>query len=487
MGRLVKLLGSGIGLASEAIHNRKSSSSNVNRADDAGEGSSRSAAPPVDYLPPQYVEVPDHTADELIAAGKAVPADAKDPHLYDRDEKSPHNDEEDDSLSEEGDEEQWELDEAVSYPEPSEGAPEDIGVLTDTFMRNHPPPAYTPSETGQAHGKLPCPVIIPQRRPRDKKRGFVRAYAPVLADCGIDQATFLDFLKTFHASTREDKSLQVVNIAAMSVGMVPNPIAMGVSIAVQVCVGVAMEVQRRHRTNTFLDRMNNEFFKPRGLYCLIMTYKPDSTQLHARIDINETISSSMTPAASSTKQTFKNLRLSSGKTYGELELPEAAPLIFPALDSLPDSEKEKQSKMKSSKKFLADYFDRRAQAKFAGEMATQGGSKLSVGAEPQFKSRYADPNSAANSGSLIALLTGGHVNPKDRRDRKRGSRRIHRAVRRGEEVGPNTQKRRGGKEGVVKRMLKKDVLYLMIVNLPSEEELKIGKDAVDSEGVEGEL
>jgi len=27
----------------------------------------------------------------------------------------------------------------------------------------------------------------------------------------------------------------------------------------------------------------------------------------------------------------------------------------------------------------------------------------------------------------------------------------------------------------------------MIVNLPSEEELKIGKDAVDSEGVEGEL
>jgi hypothetical protein len=102
MGRLVKLLGSGIGLASEAIHNRKSSSSNVNRADDAGEGSSRSAVAPVDDLPPQYVEVPGHTADELIAAGKAVPADAKDPHLYDHDEKTPHNGEEDDSLSEQG-------------------------------------------------------------------------------------------------------------------------------------------------------------------------------------------------------------------------------------------------------------------------------------------------------------------------------------------------------------------------------------------------
>jgi len=233
--------------------------------------------------------------------------------------------------------------------------------------------------------------------------------------------------------------------------------------------------------------MNNEFFKPRGLYCLIMTYKPDSTQLHARIDINETISSSMTPASSSTKQTFKNLRLSSGKTYGELELPEAAPLIFPALDSLPDSEKEKQSKMKASKKFVADYYDRRAQAKFAGEMSSQGGSKLSVGTAPEFKSRYADPNSAANSGSLIALLTGGHVNPRDWKERRRSSKRIRRAVRRGEEVGPNTGKRRGGREGVVRRMLKKDVLYLMVVNLPSEEELKLGREEVNREGVEGEL
>jgi hypothetical protein len=247
MGRLVKLLGSGIGLASEAISARKAS--NANRTtDNAGEGSSRSAPHPPNDAPPQYVEVPDHTADELIAAGKAVPADAKDPHLYDRDEKSPH-EEEDDSLSEEGDEEQWELDEAVSYPEPSDDAPaEDIGVLTDTFMRNHPPPAYTPSSGGQVHGKLPCPVIIPQRRPRDKKRGFVRAYAPVLADCGIDQETFLDFLKTFHASTKEDKWLRVVNISAAVAGMVPSAIAMGVSIAVQVAVGVAMEVQRRSRS-----------------------------------------------------------------------------------------------------------------------------------------------------------------------------------------------------------------------------------------------
>lgn len=249
MGRLVKLLGSGIGLASEAIHSRKSSSSNANRGDDAGEGSSRSAAPPTNEAPPQYVEVADRTADELIAAGKAVPADAKDTHLYDHDEKTRHEEEEeDDSLSEEGDEEQWELDEAVSYPEPDQDAKvEDIGQLTDTFMRSHPPPAYTPSETGQVKGHLPCPVILPQRRPRDKKRGFIRAYAPVLAVCGIDQQAWLEFLDTFYKSTKEDKWLQVVNLSAAIAGFAPNPVAMGVSIAVQVACGVAMEVQRRHR------------------------------------------------------------------------------------------------------------------------------------------------------------------------------------------------------------------------------------------------
>lgn len=236
--------------------------------------------------------------------------------------------------------------------------------------------------------------------------------------------------------------------------------------------------------------MNNEFFKPRGLYCLIMTYKPDSTKVHARIDINNTISSSMAPASSSTKQTFKNLRLSSGKTYGELELPEAAPLIFPALDNL--SPEQEQSKMKSSGKFIADYYDRRAQAKFVSE--TGGNSKLTVGEEPVFKSRYADPNHPANSGSLISLLTGGHVNPRERRERRRGAKRVRRAMRRGEpvteELASGKGRLRGGRrrEGLVKRMLKKDVLYLMVCNLPSEEEARMGREAVDGEKeVEGDL
>jgi hypothetical protein len=245
MGRLVKLIGSGIGLASEAIAARKSSSNaNVNAT--RGESSSTAArgapGPAINEPPPQYVEVSDAHADELIANGKAVPAD------YNGDHKVNAEHSEDYVTSEEGDEEQWALDDAVGeqeqlgYTPSEEVSAQDVNQLTDAFMRSHPPPAYT-----QTRGQLPCPVILPQRRPRDKSRGFVRAYAPVLDNCGIDQATFLDFLKTFHASSQASPWLTVVNIAAAGAGMAPGLIAMGVSMAVQVCVGVAIEVQARMR------------------------------------------------------------------------------------------------------------------------------------------------------------------------------------------------------------------------------------------------
>ena len=50
--------------------------------------------------------------------------------------------------------------------------------------------------------RLPCPVIIPQRRPGAKKRGFVRAYAPVLADCGVSQDVFLKFISDFNKASQ---------------------------------------------------------------------------------------------------------------------------------------------------------------------------------------------------------------------------------------------------------------------------------------------
>lgn len=91
--------------------------------------------------------------------------------------------ESDESAAENG-ETDWDLGDAADEyagPETSFGNSERrVGVeeLVQSFVTEHPPPSYT-----AAPGRLPCPVIIPQRRPQNNSRGFVRAYAPVLYDC----------------------------------------------------------------------------------------------------------------------------------------------------------------------------------------------------------------------------------------------------------------------------------------------------------------
>lgn len=103
--------------------------------------------------------------------------------------------------------------------------------------------------------------------------------------------------------------------------------------------------------------MNEKLFQPHCLYCLIMTYKPNS-------------------------QNFAELRLREGRRqlgdsniemYGELELPEAAPLIFPALDEAAAAmgqDPQKQNALKKSQKFVADYFDRRSHATYVWRVSS---------------------------------------------------------------------------------------------------------------------
>lgn len=218
MGPLVKLIGSGIGLASEALSARKENKQRSRSpvpsgpSDSSGLASdSGNRAPPAyDSLDPSsanygLVEVAnDHEARQFIDQGKAVPADTS------------HEINDDDPEGADDDEAYWELDEATDVdppaydytpsvrgeiddaePESGEAKP-DVHKLVQKFITSHPAPTH-------GTGRLPCAVIIPQRRPRTKSRGFVRAYAPVLADCGIDQGTFLEFLKTFHKASQVDK------------------------------------------------------------------------------------------------------------------------------------------------------------------------------------------------------------------------------------------------------------------------------------------
>jgi hypothetical protein len=457
---LIKGVGSGIGLATEAIEDHKQK-----------KATSRGVSPN-----PQAEQSISHSASKHEEVG-----------LHDNGDSS-SDDEHLDS-----DKAAWALDDAATgvddLPTYSEyGAslnevdpkPMDHDFARD-FMQLHPQSSPLP-----APQRLPMPVILPQRRPKDKSRGFVRAYAPLLGPSGIDEKTFIDFLNQLDIAAKASPVFDVINVACFAVGLVPNPIAMGVTIAVQTVSRSAQEMQTRDRRNTFLDQINADLFMPKALFCMIMTFKPDSPYdpvLQSNIITQGTdaglIKATSTPD-NALRQKLKSLRLASGVTKGELSLPESAPLVYPALDKaavdaidagqvLPE---HKQSGLKSS--FVASYFDRRAQASYAG---LHPGSALARAAPPpekQFASRFSDPNHPANSGTILGLLTGGKFDPAaDKRGRKaqRRARKEGRILSQEELYNAKMGRAPTRKQGIIKRVLQKDVLYLIVTNLPSESEM----------------
>lgn len=77
---------------------------------------------------------------------------------------------------------------SIFAPSSSEALPAETAALEDTFIPTHPIPRELQINPTRI-GKLPLTVVLPQRRPKDGSRGFIRAYASVLENCGIDQAT----------------------------------------------------------------------------------------------------------------------------------------------------------------------------------------------------------------------------------------------------------------------------------------------------------
>lgn len=85
--------------------------------------------------------------------------------------------------------------------------------------------------------RLPYPVIIPQRRPGAKGRGFARAYPPDLETRGIDQETFMKFLQNFEDAQQASPWLKALCMAGDAVGMVPGTITLAVSMSVSITAG----------------------------------------------------------------------------------------------------------------------------------------------------------------------------------------------------------------------------------------------------------
>ena len=113
----------------------------------------------------------------------------------------------------------------------------------DQFILDHPLKSVA---LGTASApRLRNPVVIPQRRPGNKERGFVKAYAPDLEAFGIDEESFLAFIRATNRAVQASKWLYAIQVAAIGTGFIPNHIALGVSAAVQVSAGVVAKTETR--------------------------------------------------------------------------------------------------------------------------------------------------------------------------------------------------------------------------------------------------
>lgn len=259
-----------------------------------------------------------------------------------------------------------------------------------------------------------------------------------------------------------------------TISMTPSIIVHISAAIVHVSIETGRRLHQTSQVNHFLDRMNESLFKPHGLYALLMTYDPKSASDGEVFDMGSNVATAISKREDPNRGKMAQFHAGSAKTMGEEQLPDAAPLVFPELDAA--SDEQKLNAFKRAGAFMKDYGDRKAQASFA---ANQPDSKLNVGAKPEFSSRFADPTHPVHQGGILNLLSGGEL--KKLKDSRRGGKREARGHdtardRLGDRMAARSNPNKIGlgkssKRGA-KRLLSENVLYLMIVDMPSEEELQ---------------
>lgn len=116
--------------------------------------------------------------------------------------------------------------------------------------------------------------------------------------------------------------------------------------------------------------MNQEFFQPRGLFCLVMTWNPELPDAPSTtLDLNSMIFKATDRGGSDMLSRLRHkFKSSDGTGFGNI-FPEVAPLVFPELDQLASDEdaEKKLSKTKKKREFVSNYWDKRAQATFVSK------------------------------------------------------------------------------------------------------------------------
>ncbi|KAK2029107.1 hypothetical protein LX32DRAFT_617695 [Colletotrichum zoysiae] len=395
----------------------------------------------------------------------------------------------------------------------------DSSSLAEAFVTRHP---YLAGDTISNDKTLSLPVVLPQRRPEKRARGFIRAYAPVLAEVGIDQETFIEFVDTFNKALEPSPWINALNLSGIAGSAMPEPASMLFGLGVEYATEAALEGHSRYSSNAFLDLVNAQYFRPRGLVCLVVTWQPGTgdNQLAVNFDGGATgshfdtgilgrVSDIVTQKTSAMEgwQGIKDqVREMMKMSNGNLDSPEPAPLIFPACydegceSGSGTGVKKKRKALDRMEAWMEDISDKRAQTRWVDENS----DKPSAGLMPnhEFRSRYADPQHPAASGDMVALVTGGRWVYADKKSAKGGAAEskpdIDNEKKSRHDQSSTREKQKNNADGSDDGIhndkpqkadddknsnrskdeeTKKDVLYLVVINLPTKQQLEDANDA----------
>lgn len=386
---VVKGIGSGIGLVSEAIHHQKDKrKKNLRTASSASSGTATNSPEPADTVAPSTAVEEGVMRDQQQQQHRKSSAGGKHGEVISDEPEHIETDETD-----------WALDELTATPSSEDDENIDSGF---TILDSYKPATISNNKTN-----LPYPIILPQRRPSTNTRSFIHAYAPVLSTHVFPPLAPVDlnaFLASLQHAARASPVFGAVLLTAGLVGIYPGWIALAVTTAAQVAAKVGQEMQERWQVNEALEKANREIWGPRRLWAMVVRWVPEeelgegeavgSTVVDmsavavvkygsaSGLGVVEGADEGESSMVGEVKKKAKRLRVASGKTNGEEKMPvECAQLVFPERDGAAKKaavEVKKEGKevsvtsivdsfvgkAKSSSNFVNEYLDRRAAMEF---------------------------------------------------------------------------------------------------------------------------
>ncbi|KAK1979036.1 hypothetical protein LZ30DRAFT_690969 [Colletotrichum cereale] len=112
----------------------------------------------------------------------------------------------------------------------------------------------------------------------NRSRGFVCNYSSSLRDAGVNEKAFSNFINQLNRLAELKPRAQAIDFTGFAHLCSNTHHDLFISMAIGMAIETAKDVQHSTAMNKLVDKANDDLFKPKGLVCLLMTWKPEGPE-----------------------------------------------------------------------------------------------------------------------------------------------------------------------------------------------------------------